>query len=96
MKRFHVWALILVGLVLALDVSSTGAAQQAYRCGRDVSSGGLVCQRIVSVDRSGQSGTYNDSSSGKMCKWKCSSDQGIETCKASGNECDKKLPPHWR
>lgn len=83
------------GFVTVLGGSPVGAAQQAYKCGRDAS-GNLVCQRIVSIARSGQSGTYNDNSSGKMCKWKCQTDQGIETCKASWNECSKKPPPHWR
>ncbi len=92
MKHFSLWALVLASLATALPVV---AAQQAYKCGRDVS-GGLVCQRITSVARSGQSGTYNDNSTGKMCKWKCQTEQGIETCKSSGSECKGMLPPHWR
>lgn len=96
MKILRLCALSFAGLVCILAAAPSGhCVQQAYKCGKDAM-GSLNCARVVSTGRSGQSGTYTDSSSGKMCKWQCKSDRGIETCKASGNECGNKLPPHWR
>ncbi len=99
MRNFCLYALILLYAACFLAAAQTAeAAPQAgtYKCAKDAS-GILVCQRIAPADKiSGYSGTYTDGSSGKLCKWKCKIDGRLETCKASGNECNNKLPPHWK
>ncbi len=87
---------ILIVPCHAAGQASVQQTMKKYNCGKD-RGGTIFCQRIAPAGRfSGQEGIYTEKSEGKVCKWKCRTEKGIETCQASGTECTGKVPPHWR
>jgi len=90
--------LLLVPLAAdrAFSQTSVQQAMKKSNCAKD-RTGITYCQRIAPAGRtSGQEGVYTEKSTGKICKWKCRTEGGIETCQASGSECTGRTPPHWR
>ncbi len=97
---YLVFSICLFSVLLAAGdgFAGTTVQQQTKRaaCAKD-RSGALYCQRVAPPGRpAGHEGVYTEKSEGKVCKWKCKTEQGIETCQASGSECSGKMPPHWR
>jgi len=92
-------ACVVIPLLTAGDVSAQTSIQETmkrFNCAKD-RSGVTFCQRIAPSGRySGQEGVYTEKSAGKVCRWRCRTEGGIETCQASGTECTGMAPPHWR
>ncbi|MDD3846655.1 MAG: hypothetical protein PHC90_09870 [Syntrophorhabdaceae bacterium] len=103
MKAALFYPVILACLLLVPIASDNASAQTSiqqkmkrFNCAKD-RSGVMFCRRVAPSGRfAGQEGVYTEKSGGKVCKWKCRTEQGIETCQASGSECTGKTPPHWR
>lgn len=99
-SRFLCLVLLACSLpvVIAADYAFAQTGQvRKFNCAKD--RGGITfCQRVAPAGRfTGQEGVYADrSATGKACKWKCKTAQGVETCQGSGSECTGKTPPHWR
>ena len=99
--RFLCLVLLVCSLsvVIAADrcsAQTTGEVKK-FVCAKD-RAGITFCKRVAPAGRfSGQEGVYADrSATGKSCKWKCKTAQGVETCQGSGSECTGKTPPHFR
>jgi hypothetical protein len=87
---------VLIAPFHAAAQTSVQQTMKKFNCAKD-RSGVTFCQRVAPAGRySGQEGVYTEKSEGKTCKWKCRTEQGIETCQGSGPECAGKAPPHWR
>ncbi len=103
MRSVHCYLAVLACSMFVLIAQYHAAAQvpvqqtmKKYNCAKD-RSGVIFCQRVAPAGRfSGQEGVYTEKSGGKICKWKCRTEQGVETCQGSGLECNNKTPPHWK